>query len=70
MEKWNIEDLKKFTREKVDKCYHVSPSAIVLMSFYIGEIDKPKEITIRMFDWLRSIVEQDINIYKSHLNKK
>lgn len=68
MKKWTLEDFKQYVREKVDEHYYITPSMVVLKSFYVGEVEKPKEVTVRMFDWLLSIAEQEIKTYKSKLN--
>ena len=65
MEKWTIDDFKKYVKRKVDEYYYTTPSMIVLKSFYVGEVEKPKDITVKMFFWLRSIAEQEMNVYKS-----
>ena len=67
MEKWTIDDFKKYVRKKVDEHYYVTPSMVVLKSFYVGEVEKPKEVTVKMFFWLRSIAEQEMKTYKSQV---
>lgn len=67
MEKWTIDDFKKYVRKKVDEHYCVTPSMVVLKSFYVGEVEKPKEVTVKMFFWLRSIAEQEMKAYKSQV---
>jgi hypothetical protein len=68
MKKWTLENFKQYIREKVDEYYYVTPSMVVLKSFYVIEVEKSKEVTVRMFDWLLSIAEQEIKTYKSKLN--
>lgn len=63
--KATIEDFKKYVREKVDEQYYITPSMVVLKSFYVMEVQKPKEVTIRLFDWLLSIAEKEMQVYKS-----
>lgn len=70
MSKWTIEDFKEFVREQVDKLYWITPSQVVLKSFYFGEVEKPQSVTVKLFFWLRSIAEQEIKTYKSHEQDK
>jgi len=65
MEKWTVDDFKKYVRRNVDEYYWVTPSQVVLKSFYVGKVEKPKEVTVKLFTWLRSIAEQEMQIYKS-----
>jgi hypothetical protein len=65
MQDWTIEDFKTFVKKQVDVLYWITPSAVVLKSFYVGDVIKPKEITVTKFVWLRSIAEKVIKDYKS-----
>lgn len=49
----------------INDYYWVSPSAVTLASFYQADVIKPKDITIRSFEWLRSIADKEIQIYKN-----
>ncbi len=65
MEQLTIDDFKKYVRRKIDEHYYITPSMVVSKSFYVGEVEKPKDVTVKMFHWLLSIAEQEIKIYKS-----
>jgi len=56
----SLDDFKKYVIKKVDECYYITPSMIVLKSFYVGDVEKPDSVTVRTFAWLRSIAEQEI----------
>lgn len=64
-EPWGESDFKAFVRKCIDKQRNIAPSRIVLKSFYFGEVKKPKNVTIKQFDWLRSIAENESQTYKS-----
>jgi len=68
-EKWNIEDFKKYITKCVKEHYWITPSAIVLRSFYVADVEKEPGVTLRMFDYLRGIAEKELKDYKS-INKK
>lgn len=63
--RWTLEDFKQYARQCIDAYYWDSPSRIVLRSFYIAEVEKPKDVTIRLFTWLRAVAEKEIQTYKS-----
>ena len=65
MEQWTVDDFKKYVKRKVNEHYYITPSMVVLKSFYVGEVEKPKNVTVRMFFCLRAIAEQEMNVYKS-----
>lgn len=67
--KWSVEDFKLYVRKRIDKCYHDSASMIVLRSFYVADVLKPEGVTLRSFDFLRGVAEQEIKVYKSELAK-
>mgnify|MGYP007049691006 CR=1 FL=1 len=69
-EQWTVEDFKKFVVEMIVDYYWVSPSAVTLASFYQADVIKPKDVTIRTVNWLRSIADKEIQIYKTKHNKK
>jgi hypothetical protein len=69
IQKWTIEEFKSFVRERVDKYYWTNASVVVLTSFYLADVEKPIEVTIRQFEFLRAIAEKEILTYKSILNK-
>lgn len=70
MKQWTIEEFKQYVRQRIDKQYYDTPSMIVLRSFYVGEVEKPKDVTVKLFYWLRSIAEKEIQIYKQLLSNK
>ena len=67
LQKWSVEDFKEYCHRKVDEFYWVTPSAVVLKSFYISEVEKPDGLTIRMFDFLGSISEKELQVYKQKI---
>lgn len=67
--KATLDQFKEYVRNQVDKQYSISPSMVVLKSFYYMEVEKPSNITTQTFEWLRSIAEQEIKNYKSHFKK-
>jgi len=67
IEKWSVEDFKLYVRKRIDKCYHDTPSMIVLRSFHIADVQKPEGVTLRSFEFLRGIAEQEIKNYKAEL---
>ena len=69
VQKWSVEDFKLYVRKRIDKCYHDTASMIVLRSFHISDVQKPEGVTLRMFDFLRGIAEQEIKNYKAELAK-
>lgn len=60
---WTDQKLKEFTRECIDKYSASSPSSIVLKSYYMGNSTTKDE----RFQQQRSMVEQEISIYKQGL---
>ncbi len=65
MEKWTIDDFKEYVRRRIDKDYYDTPSMVVLRSFYLADVEKPKDVTVKLFFWLRAIAEKEIQVYKS-----
>lgn len=65
---WDVERFRQYVRDSIDKCYVVTSSTIVLRSFYIANVDRPAEVTVRMFEWLRAMAEQESKNYKSKLS--
>ena len=65
---WSVDDFKDYTKKCVTDHHQVSPSAVVLRSFYIAEVEKPKEVTIQQFEYLRSIAAKTIKDFKSQSN--
>lgn len=69
--KVTIDEFKKYVRDSIDKYYWDTPSAIVLRSFYLMDVEKEVGVTLRSFDYLRAISEKESNIYKAILaNRK
>jgi len=65
IQKWNIEDFKAYCRKQIDKHYYETPSMVVLRSFHIAKVEKPPEITVTSFDYLRAVAEKEMNDYKA-----
>lgn len=63
---WTIQQFKDYTRRCVLEHYNVTPSAVVLSSFHIAQTEKPEGVTVKLFDYLRSIAEQEIKNQKSN----
>lgn len=68
MQQWSVQDFINYVHHRVDINYNETPSMVVLRSFYFGEVEKPKTVTVRQFDWLRSIAEHEMKVYKAQLN--
>ncbi len=60
---WSEERVREYTREKIDKYFYETPSSIVLKS-------NTFENTGWRFDKMRSVVEQEIQVYKQKLKIK
>lgn len=59
---WTEEMVRDFTRKCVDRYYYETPSMIVLKTNTYGE-------TGWRFDKMRSVVENEIQLYKQKLKK-
>ncbi len=67
---WDLDKFKEYVRKCMDKCYEVEPSMVVLRSFYVANVHRPAEITIKMFDWLRATADKELKDYKSEIARK
>ena len=60
-----VDEYLLFVVNQIKKQYFITPSAVVLKSFYVMEVIKPDKMVVRMFDWLLSITEKCIKDYKA-----
>lgn len=59
---WTEEQVKEFTEKCVEEYYQITPSAIVLKSYYVG--------CDWRFDKMRGFVEQEVQIVKQRISKQ
>lgn len=60
-----MEEFKQYIRRELSIHTYLKPSQLVLKSFYFTETVKPKKVTISLFNYLRSIAEQEYKNFKS-----
>lgn len=67
---WTVDEFKAYVIVRIKKCYWDTASMIVLRSFYVANVEKPADVTLKMFDFLRKIADETIKDYKTKLGQE